>query len=45
MKQVEAEKKKSVHIQSERPVMTGVKCKKKKTQHAFAGGEYVKDGR
>jgi hypothetical protein len=30
MKQVEAEKKKkSVHIQSERPVMTGVKCKKK----------------
>lgn len=45
MKQVEAEKKKkSVHIQSERPVMTGVKCKKK-TQHAFAGGEYVKDGR
>jgi hypothetical protein len=32
----------SVHIQSERAVMTGVNVK---TQHAFAGDEYVKDGR
>jgi hypothetical protein len=37
MKQVEAEKKKSVHIQSERPVMTGVKCKKKNTTRFCRG--------
>jgi hypothetical protein len=38
MKQVEAEKKKkSVHIQSERPVMTGVKCKKKKHNTLLQG--------
>jgi hypothetical protein len=39
MKQVEAEKKKkSVHIQSERPVMKGVKCKKKKKHNTLLQG-------